>query len=247
MWVQVGPWPRPRGLPFTARLPHLLAALTVWGISAKTPGLAGGVPAGARPQAHSRPPRNVSSDGAEARRRLRECDGLVDALLHALQSAVGRKDTDNKVGREPREGPDSAPTEGWGLNRSPGALRQQGAGTWSTGGRCCPPPQMRPRVPPQGPPAGSPGVSAPRPLCPQSVENWSAQAAGGGHVVHGGEVLPSPSDTPSGPAPWPGRLPGGQRPAPPLPTVSGELRVHRPEPLLPRAQGGAGGRKVPGG
>uniref|UniRef100_A0A8C6XV87 ARVCF delta catenin family member n=1 Tax=Naja naja TaxID=35670 RepID=A0A8C6XV87_NAJNA len=41
--------------------------------------------------------RNVSSDGAEARRRLRECEGLVDALLHALQSAVGKKDTDNKV------------------------------------------------------------------------------------------------------------------------------------------------------
>ncbi|XP_012510457.1 PREDICTED: armadillo repeat protein deleted in velo-cardio-facial syndrome isoform X5 [Propithecus coquereli] len=40
--------------------------------------------------------RNVSSDGAEARRRLRECEGLVDALLHALQSAVSRKDTDNK-------------------------------------------------------------------------------------------------------------------------------------------------------
>ncbi|XP_077016498.1 splicing regulator ARVCF [Tamandua tetradactyla] len=40
--------------------------------------------------------RNVSSDGAEARRRLRECDGLVDALLHALQCAVGKKDTDNK-------------------------------------------------------------------------------------------------------------------------------------------------------
>ncbi|KFR08249.1 Armadillo repeat protein deleted in velo-cardio-facial syndrome, partial [Opisthocomus hoazin] len=40
--------------------------------------------------------RNVSSDGAEARRRLRECDGLVDALLHALQSAFGKKDTDNK-------------------------------------------------------------------------------------------------------------------------------------------------------
>uniref|UniRef100_A0A8C8S3A2 ARVCF delta catenin family member n=1 Tax=Pelusios castaneus TaxID=367368 RepID=A0A8C8S3A2_9SAUR len=40
--------------------------------------------------------RNVSSDGAEARRRLRECDGLVDALFHALQSAVGKKDTDNK-------------------------------------------------------------------------------------------------------------------------------------------------------
>ncbi|CAG5867469.1 unnamed protein product [Menidia menidia] len=40
--------------------------------------------------------RNVSSDGAEARQRLRECDGLVAALLHALQSAVINKDTDNK-------------------------------------------------------------------------------------------------------------------------------------------------------
>lgn len=40
--------------------------------------------------------RNVSSDGAEARQRLRDCEGLVDALLHALQSAVVSKDTDNK-------------------------------------------------------------------------------------------------------------------------------------------------------
>ncbi|CAK6959497.1 splicing regulator ARVCF [Scomber scombrus] len=40
--------------------------------------------------------RNVSSDGAEARQRLRDCEGLVDALLHALQSAVVNKDTDNK-------------------------------------------------------------------------------------------------------------------------------------------------------
>ncbi|KAK7895230.1 hypothetical protein WMY93_020555 [Mugilogobius chulae] len=40
--------------------------------------------------------RNVSSDGAEARQRLRECEGLVDALLHALQTAVLTKDTDNK-------------------------------------------------------------------------------------------------------------------------------------------------------
>lgn len=56
-----------------------------------------GSPGGGRAhRACSRPPRNVSSDGAEARRRLRECEGLVDALLHALQSAVGRKDTDNK-------------------------------------------------------------------------------------------------------------------------------------------------------
>lgn len=41
--------------------------------------------------------RNVSSDGAEARQRLRECEGLVAALLHALQSAVVNKDTNNKV------------------------------------------------------------------------------------------------------------------------------------------------------
>ncbi|XP_038674386.1 LOW QUALITY PROTEIN: ARVCF delta catenin family member b [Scyliorhinus canicula] len=40
--------------------------------------------------------RNVSSDGSDARRRLRECEGLVDALLHALQSAVGKKDMDRK-------------------------------------------------------------------------------------------------------------------------------------------------------
>ena len=42
--------------------------------------------------------RNVSSDGAEARQRLRECEGLVDALLHALYSAVAKRDMNNKVG-----------------------------------------------------------------------------------------------------------------------------------------------------
>ncbi|XP_046717793.1 armadillo repeat protein deleted in velo-cardio-facial syndrome homolog isoform X1 [Silurus meridionalis] len=40
--------------------------------------------------------RNVSSDGAEARQQMRECDGLVDALLHALYSAVARRDMNNK-------------------------------------------------------------------------------------------------------------------------------------------------------
>ncbi|XP_026076374.1 armadillo repeat protein deleted in velo-cardio-facial syndrome-like [Carassius auratus] len=40
--------------------------------------------------------RNVSSDGAEARQRLRECDCLVDALLHALYSAVAKRDINNK-------------------------------------------------------------------------------------------------------------------------------------------------------
>ncbi|XP_051542005.1 splicing regulator ARVCF isoform X2 [Myxocyprinus asiaticus] len=40
--------------------------------------------------------RNVSSDGADARQRLRECEGLVDALLHALYSAVAKRDINNK-------------------------------------------------------------------------------------------------------------------------------------------------------
>ncbi|XP_076876710.1 splicing regulator ARVCF isoform X2 [Brachyhypopomus gauderio] len=40
--------------------------------------------------------RNVSSDGAEARQRMRECEGLVDALLHALYSAVTKRDMNNK-------------------------------------------------------------------------------------------------------------------------------------------------------
>lgn len=43
------------------------------------------------------PCRNVSSDGAEARQQMRECEGLVDALLHALYSAVARRDMNNKV------------------------------------------------------------------------------------------------------------------------------------------------------
>ncbi|CAB1318330.1 unnamed protein product [Coregonus sp. 'balchen'] len=60
------------------------------------------------PTEHSRPQetewttvfKNTSGclrhNGAEARQRLRECEGLVDALLHALQSAVAHKETDNK-------------------------------------------------------------------------------------------------------------------------------------------------------
>ncbi|XP_060752484.1 splicing regulator ARVCF isoform X2 [Tachysurus vachellii] len=40
--------------------------------------------------------RNVSSDGAEARQQMRDCEGLVDALLHALYSAVARRDMNNK-------------------------------------------------------------------------------------------------------------------------------------------------------
>ncbi|XP_062869846.1 splicing regulator ARVCF [Trichomycterus rosablanca] len=40
--------------------------------------------------------RNVSSDGAEARQKMRDCEGLVDALLHALYSAVTKRDMNNK-------------------------------------------------------------------------------------------------------------------------------------------------------
>lgn len=40
--------------------------------------------------------RNVSSAGEYARRKLRECEGLVDALLYLVRSAIGKNDMDNK-------------------------------------------------------------------------------------------------------------------------------------------------------
>lgn len=43
--------------------------------------------------------RNVSSAGEEARRRMRECDGLTDALLYVIQSALGSSEIDSKVCR----------------------------------------------------------------------------------------------------------------------------------------------------
>lgn len=45
----------------------------------------------------SLPKRNVSSERSEARRKLRECTGLVDALMYIVQSQINRKDVDNKV------------------------------------------------------------------------------------------------------------------------------------------------------
>lgn len=45
------------------------------------------------------PARNVSSERSEARRKLRECDGLVDALIYIVQSEIGQKDSDSKVPR----------------------------------------------------------------------------------------------------------------------------------------------------
>ncbi|XP_073443729.1 catenin delta-2 isoform X4 [Dendrobates tinctorius] len=42
--------------------------------------------------------RNVSSAGEEARRRMRECDGLTDALLFVIQSALGSNEIDSKCG-----------------------------------------------------------------------------------------------------------------------------------------------------
>ncbi|MBN3293152.1 CTND1 protein, partial [Polypterus senegalus] len=41
--------------------------------------------------------RNVSSERSEARRKLRECSGLVDALVHIVQLQIDRKDVDCKV------------------------------------------------------------------------------------------------------------------------------------------------------
>ncbi|XP_075528733.1 adherens junction protein p120 isoform X1 [Dermacentor variabilis] len=40
--------------------------------------------------------RNVSSAGEYARRKLRECEGLCDALLHLMRTAVRKNDMDNK-------------------------------------------------------------------------------------------------------------------------------------------------------
>nr|XP_006813985.1 PREDICTED: armadillo repeat protein deleted in velo-cardio-facial syndrome-like [Saccoglossus kowalevskii] len=40
--------------------------------------------------------RNVSSAGPEARTKMRECEGLVDALIFVIRSAIGKNDMDNK-------------------------------------------------------------------------------------------------------------------------------------------------------
>uniref|UniRef100_A0A8C4Q745 ARVCF delta catenin family member a n=1 Tax=Eptatretus burgeri TaxID=7764 RepID=A0A8C4Q745_EPTBU len=41
--------------------------------------------------------RNLSSGGSSLRRQLRNCDGVVDALLFTLQSAISKKQKDGKV------------------------------------------------------------------------------------------------------------------------------------------------------
>ncbi|CAH1787566.1 unnamed protein product [Owenia fusiformis] len=40
--------------------------------------------------------RNISSADEYARKKLRECEGLVDALLHIVKAAIGKNDIDNK-------------------------------------------------------------------------------------------------------------------------------------------------------
>ncbi|XP_072182312.1 uncharacterized protein [Diadema setosum] len=41
--------------------------------------------------------RNISSAGLEARRRMRECEGMVDTLLHLVKSGIHSNDLDGKV------------------------------------------------------------------------------------------------------------------------------------------------------
>lgn len=41
--------------------------------------------------------RNVSSERSEARRKLRDCNGLVDSIMYIVQSQINCKDVDNKV------------------------------------------------------------------------------------------------------------------------------------------------------
>ena len=38
----------------------------------------------------------MSSDGAEARGKLRDCHNLVDCTLYLLRAAIGQSDIDNK-------------------------------------------------------------------------------------------------------------------------------------------------------
>jgi len=41
--------------------------------------------------------RNVSSDGEYARKRLRECEGLIDSVIVVINAAIRNSDLDNKV------------------------------------------------------------------------------------------------------------------------------------------------------
>ena len=41
--------------------------------------------------------RNVSSAGIEARREMRECEGLVDSFEWTIRASLGKNDIDNKV------------------------------------------------------------------------------------------------------------------------------------------------------
>lgn len=56
-----------------------------------------GLQESSHPQNFVFPLRNVSSERSEARRKLRECDGLVDALIFIVQAEIGQKDSDSKV------------------------------------------------------------------------------------------------------------------------------------------------------
>lgn len=49
--------------------------------------------------------RNVSSAGEEARRRMRECEGLTDALLFVIQTSLGSTEIDSKVWNHPHTTP----------------------------------------------------------------------------------------------------------------------------------------------
>ena len=40
--------------------------------------------------------RNISSAGHYGRRKLRECEGLVDSMLFIVRAAIGKNDIDNK-------------------------------------------------------------------------------------------------------------------------------------------------------
>uniref|UniRef100_UPI00358E580B catenin delta-2-like isoform X2 n=1 Tax=Myxine glutinosa TaxID=7769 RepID=UPI00358E580B len=93
--------------------------------------------------------RNISSAGEEARRKMRECDGLVEALLQITRSTIGSQDVSSKVvenavcvlrnlsyrlAQEAGQGPERTrfdENEHQGLLGAPPRLQGRGAGCWA--------------------------------------------------------------------------------------------------------------------
>ncbi|KAF7653549.1 hypothetical protein LDENG_00081190 [Lucifuga dentata] len=70
--------------------------------------------------------RNVSSAGEEARRRMRECEGLTDALLYVIQTALGSSEIDSKTSHSQQGGSEELD----GLLCDTGGKEAESSGCW---------------------------------------------------------------------------------------------------------------------